>query len=42
MSGVEYFITTDDKLLKQALRLNLGIKIMSPGEWFEKEGKYYE
>ena len=42
MNGVEYFITTDDRFLKQALKLNLGIKIVSPGEWFEKEGKYYE
>lgn len=41
-AGIGYFITTDDKFLKQAARLNLEIQIMSPGEWFEKEGKYYE
>lgn len=39
---IDYFITTDDKFLEQASRLGFGIQIMSPGEWFEKEGKYYE
>lgn len=42
VNGIDYFITTDDRFLKQAVRLNLKIQIMSPGEWFEKEGKYYE
>lgn len=42
VNGIDYFITTDDRFLKQAVRLNLRIQIMSPGEWFEKEGKYYE
>lgn len=41
-NGIDYFITTDDRFLKQAIRLNLRVQIMSPGEWFEKEGKYYE
>lgn len=39
-AGIGYFITREDKLLKQATRLNLEIQLMSPGEWFEKEGKY--
>lgn len=42
LEEIDYFITTDDKFLKQASRLGFGIQIMSPGEWFEKEGKYYE
>ena len=40
-SDIDYFLTTDDKFLKQALKLNLRVQIMSPGEWFEREGKFY-
>lgn len=39
---IDYFITTDDKFLNQAVRQDLQIQILSPGEWYDKEGKYYD